>query len=375
MKILIYQPRASYYTGGGEVYPLQNAKFFAKAGHDVTLLTTKAPFIKESEYFIDFKRENPNVKIDYLELDDNFNNIYANTPGIDWERWDEESLWVSRLAYEYLLKNKFDIVSIHNVIDNLAVPENTKHVLHLHGSPSEMNYICKLILKKEKNLIAVSKNVKAKWISLGVNNEIKICTNAINENLFYWDKKKERKNDLLFVGRLIPIKGVNYIIEALKILKDEYNLNLKLSIIGQGPYGEELKKLTKKLDLESNVEFLGLVSQEKLIDMYQTSKIAVLPSFEKEGIMSTLLEAASCHTPSITTKKTSMEEFAQKDKNALLVNPKDSKDIALKIYTLYNDKELYNKISENCYKEVLKNYTWESKCKEIIYVYEGIVND
>ena len=178
---------------------------------------------------------------------------------------------------------------------------------------------------------------------------------------------------MLFVGRLIPIKGVEYIIEAIKILNDEYKLNLKLSIIGEGPYSDTLKKLTKKLDLESNIEFLGLVSQEKLIDMYQTSKIAVLPSFEKEGIMSTLLEAASCHTPSITTKGTSMEEFAKNDENALLANPKDSKDIALKIYNLYTDKDLYEKISNNCYKEVLDKYTWLNKCKEIINIYEGII--
>lgn len=372
MKILIYQPRVSYYTGGGEVYPLQNCKFFVKFGHDVTLLTTKASFIEESEYFIKFREENPLVKIEYLNLDDNYKEIYENTPGIDWERWDEESLWVSRLAYTYLLNNKFDIVAIHNVVDSLAVPDNVRHVLHLHGSPNEMNYICKLILKKEKNLIAVSEKVKEKWINLGVNNNIKICTNAIDEDTFYWNKDIKRTNDLLFVGRLIPIKGVDYIIESLKILKEKYNLNLKLSIIGQGPYSDILKEKTKKLNLESNIEFLGLVSQEKLIEMYQSSKIAVLPSFEKEGIMSTLLEAASCHTPSITTRGTSMEEFAKNDLNALLVNSKDSKDIACKIYNLFSNEKLYDKIVNNAYNEVLDKYTWLGKCKEIIKLYKEI---
>ena len=100
MKILIYQPRVSYFTGGGEVYPLQNAKFFAKMGHDVTILTTKASFLKSSEYFTNFIKENKNVKIDYLELDENFKYIYDEPAGINWTRWDKESLWVSRLAYQ-----------------------------------------------------------------------------------------------------------------------------------------------------------------------------------------------------------------------------------------------------------------------------------
>lgn len=91
MKILIYQPRASYYTGGGEVYPLQNAKFFDKLGHDVTLLTTKASFIKQSDYFKNFLKECPGVKIEYLELNDKFKDIYDEVPGVDWLRWDKES--------------------------------------------------------------------------------------------------------------------------------------------------------------------------------------------------------------------------------------------------------------------------------------------
>jgi hypothetical protein len=57
MKILVYQPRASYFLGGGEVYPLQTIKFFCKDGHDVTLLTTKAKFLKESDYIKEFKKD------------------------------------------------------------------------------------------------------------------------------------------------------------------------------------------------------------------------------------------------------------------------------------------------------------------------------
>ena len=135
MKILIYNPRLSYFTGGGEIYPLQTAKFFAQLGHNVTVLTVKADFIKFSDFFYNFIKNNPKVKIEYLELDENFKDIYAEPAGINWTRWDRESVWVSRLAYEYLTRNQFDIVTIHNVIDSLAVPFNQKHVLHLHGTP------------------------------------------------------------------------------------------------------------------------------------------------------------------------------------------------------------------------------------------------
>ena len=371
MKILIYQPRVSYYVGGGEIYPLQTARFLAILGEDVTILTTKAPYLKESDYFVNFKKNNPKVKIEYLELDDNFKEIYDVPAGIDWERWDRESLWVSRLAYEYLLNHKYDFVAVHNVIDTLAVPFNQKHILELHGSPEDINYICKLVLEREKELIAVSQNVRDKWIALGANHNMHIVTNAIDDEVFT-KVDKERNIDLLFVGRLIPIKGIQFIIEGLKLLKDKYDLTPNLKIIGKGPYREELEKKVEELQLESQVTFAGLVSNEELIDSYQRAKVAVLPSYDKEGIMSTLLEAASCFTPAITTKKTSMEEFAGDDVNALLVNPSDSEDICEKIYMLLTDDALRNKIATNAFNEVRSHYTWLAKTKELLEVYKEV---
>lgn len=372
MKILIYQPRASYFVGGGEVYPLQNAKFFAKLGHDVTLLTTKADFLEESEYFKDFVRENKNIKIEYLILDNNFKEIYDIPPGIDWTRWDRESLWVARLAYEYLNKYDYDIIAIHNVIDTLAVPFNKRHILELHGSPTELNYICKLVLEREKKLIAVSQNVKEKWIKLGASTDIAICTNAIDDTAFVADKLNKRNLDLVYVGRLIPIKGVQYVLKALKILKDKYNLRPNFKIIGKGPYIDELKNFSNDLKINDQVIFAGHVSQKELVESYQSAKIAVLPSYDKEGIMSTLLEAASCMTPSITTRGTSMEEFAKDNENALLVNPSDAEDICEKIYMLLTDENLAKRIALNAYTAVKKDYTWLSKAKELLKIYEEV---
>lgn len=372
MKILIYQPRLSYFTGGGEIYPLQTAKFFAKLGHDVTILTTRAPFLTPSAYFLNFIKENPAVKIDYLDLDDNYKKIYDEPAGINWKRWDNESMWVARPAYEYMTKHKFDVVTIHCIIDRLAVPFGQDHVLHLHGTPSELNYVCKLILEEETHYLAVSEKVASKWIELGAYPHIKISTNAIDDNVFYPNPQIKKDIDFLFVGRLIPIKGIQFILQALKIIKDTHNITPNFTIVGDGPFKEELKEITKQLNLENQVSFSGLVSQEDLIKSYQRAKVAVLPSFDKEGIMSTLLEASSCKVPCITTKGTSMEEFAKNDENALLVNPEDALDLSEKMYELFTNQELATKISTNAYNEVMKKYTWLAKAKELIELYKEV---
>lgn len=372
MKILIYQPRVSYYTGGGEVYPLQTAKFFNKLGHDVTILTTQAKYLPVCEYFKKFMKENPGVKIEYLTLDDNYKDIYKDPPGVNWERWDKESLWVSRLGYEFLLKHKYDIVSVHCVIDSLAVPFNQKRIVHLHGAPDELNYTCKLILSKEKSLVAVSKNVADKWIKLGAFEGMKISTNAVDNELYIPNDNIEKNIDLIFVGRLIPIKGLQYTLKALKLLKEKYNLTPNFTIIGDGPYRQYLESLTNELGLKDQIVFKGLVIQENLIRSYQSAKIAAFPSYAKEGIMSTLLEAGSCGVPNITTRGSSMEEFAKDNENALLVEPENEEDLCEKIHMLLTDKELRSKISTNALKTIKEQYSWINKAKELIKIYSEV---
>lgn len=373
MKILIYQPRVSYYTGGGEVYPLQNARFFAELGHDVTVLTVRADYIEECEYFTKFCKANPKVKIAYMDLDDNYRDIYAETPGVNWERWDKESVYVARLGYEYMLKNKFDIVTVHCILDTMAVPFDQKYVLHLHGTPTELNYLAKLLLPKQKNQLAVSKNVANGWRELGANPEMRISTNAIDDTVYMPAPDLKKDKDLLFVGRLIPIKGIQYILKALRLLKDKYGLTPTFDVVGKGPYREELESLTHELGLDDQVVFHGLVSPEFLLNAYQTAKVAVLPSYIKEGIMSTLLESAACKLPAITTRGTSMEEFAKNDENALLVNPEDENDLCEKIYKLLTDTEYATALAERAYKEVKSNFTWLAKAKELIGIFEEVI--
>lgn len=368
MRIMIYQPRVSYYIGGGEIYPLQIAKFFSKMGHDVSILTTKAKYIKQSEYFKNFVNQNKNIHIEYLELDLDFKNIYEELPGMNQQRWDKESLWVARKAYEFFLKNHYDIISVHYVLDALAIPFNCKGVLHLHGAPKQISDLCKIVLEKQKNLIAVSQVVKTKWLDLGVKSNIEISTNAIDENIFY-PKVIFKDIDVLFVGRLIEIKGVQYLLKALKKLQKK-GLYPKLVIIGDGPFKKELLKLVNNLQIKNQIKFCGIVSQEMLVRSYQSAKCVVLPSYEKEGIMSTLLEAAACRLPIITTKGTSMAEFAGVNRNALLVNPCDADDLCDKIYTILTNDKLADRISNNAYDEVISHYSWISKSKELIDLYK-----
>lgn len=109
---------------------------------------------------------------------------------------------------------------------------------------------------------------------------------------------KEENNGsplLLFVGRLVKEKGVQYLIEALKVLKGE-SANVKLLIVGEGPYRSTLEKCVQDKTLEDSVRFTGEVSSKAMPNYYHACDIVVLPSLH-ESWGRVIIEAAMAKKP------------------------------------------------------------------------------
>ena len=367
MKIAIYQPRVSYYVGGGEVVPLEHAKYLSKSGHRVTLVTTRASFIKKSEYFIAFLKNNPKVKVAYLDLPKELSWIYQEKPGQRWIRWDYESLYVGRIAFNYFSKNNFDLVGVHNFLDVLAIPSKQKSVLHLHGYPAQANYMHELCLVIPDRFIAVSSFIRKKWKQLLPLKEVFVATHGIDGSKFKPLSKTKKQFDVLYIGRLIPIKGVSYLIKAISLLK---NNDLKVAIVGSGPELSVLKSLVKKNKLERQVNFLGYIKDRDLPKLYNSAKVVALPSYDREGILTTMLEASACGVPVITTSACSMSEFLRPRKNGLLVKPQSVKDLAQAINLLLTNEVLRKKLGRQARRDVETRWDWKIKIKTVEKLYE-----
>lgn len=372
MNIAIYQPRVSYFVGGGEVVPLQHAKFFSYSGHQVTIITTRAFFIKPSEYFLNFLKNNPKITIRYIDLPLNLKWIYNENPGKRWIRWDYESFYVGRLASTYFLKNKFDIIAVHYYLDTIVVPPGRKLVLHLHGYPLKSNYMHKLFTLIPTSFISVSLLIKIKWQELVDIKKIYIATNGIDSDYFSPDEKTSIKYDIIYVGRLIKIKGIFYLIEAIDKLK---KIPLRVAIVGTGPEFKNLQKLVNKKNLNNKVKFLGYVKDIDLPKIYQSSLMGVFPSYAKEGILTTMLEAAACGKPTITTTACSMSEFLKDNYNGLLVKPQNSKELATAIKKLYQDKKMAYRLGKQARKSIESFWSWKKKIKQVEKIYAKILNN
>lgn len=233
--------------------------------------------------------------------------------------------------------------------------------------------LIKFIIKKSDKITAIS-NYTANEIKKYYEREIKIIPfSAAIEILKDEKQEKSDKKIILFVGRLVKRKGVNYLILALKeVLKE---IEAKLIIVGDGGERKNLEKLTNELNLNNYVEFKGFVSDKELAYYYKNCDLFVLPAIvdekgDTEGLGVVLLEAMVYKKPVIASAVGGILDIVKDYENGILVPEKEPKILAEKILEVLKDEKLAKKLGENGYKLVKENFSWERIINDIKTLYK-----
>lgn len=176
------------------------------------------------------------------------------------------------------------------------------------------NWIRKGLAEKAAVNICLT-HYAANQLSLN-NKEVRVIYNPIDNDLLAIAKgikeqeAKIKRYDLLFAGRIIKGKGVFLLAEAVEILKDKYNLDVKLAYAGEGPDLEDLRKTLAGKNI--SVAFLGVLDKKELLDAYSDSKLLVVPSTSHiEGNPLVITEALTVGTPVIVSDQPAMVEIIQ----------------------------------------------------------------
>lgn len=158
---------------------------------------------------------------------------------------------------------------------------------------------------------------------------------------------KSNEIAIFTIGRLAKQKGIEYLLEAIQLLKDEQvNKEYHFYIVGSGELKEDLKNRAKRLSIEDKVTFLGF--REDVNNLLNAADIVVLPSL-REGLSIALLEAMAAKKAIICTNIGSNRTVVQDEKEALVVEPKDSIALKDKIKILIENESLREKIAEAAY--------------------------
>jgi glycosyltransferase involved in cell wall biosynthesis len=167
---------------------------------------------------------------------------------------------------------------------------------------------------------------------------------------------------LFFVGRLQPVKGITFLLEAVKLLSDP---RVILDIAGDGELKDMLEAEVKESGMKGKIALLGAVRYgEELFDLYRQADIFVFPSLS-EGVPKVLMEAMAFGVPIVASKVGGIPSIIKHRENGLLVEPGDAQGIAQAIEELISDDCLRRRMIQNNYRKI-RNYTIESQIRRFM---------
>jgi len=176
-----------------------------------------------------------------------------------------------------------------------------------------------------------------------------------------------------FVGRLVPEKGVQILIEAIpKIL--EQCPHTKFVISGKGPYEEHLKHMSQSLGVNEKVLFTGFTDDHTRNMLFAASSAAVFPSlYEPFGIVA--LEAMATRTPVIVSEIGGLAEVVEHETDGLKVYAGNVESLATNIIRILKDEALAQRISQAAWGKVNSVYNWGVIAADTIKVFKEVSSE
>jgi len=266
--------------------------------------------------------------------------------------------------------------------EKLGIPS----VVTVHGVSAERNiavnllqklYLLSLgtrIFKSSTRIVCLTRSDAKQVIRLGCPaTKIRIIPNPVDALMFKPHPKKEQDNLVIWIGRFVPEKGLEYLLGAAKQVQSRVN-DVKFILVGDGPLRNELEYLIKDMGLSKIVSLIGPLEHNEVAGMLAKASIFVFPSI-KEGMSRAVLEAMSTGKAVVASNIPGMDEIIENGFNGVLVQPKNANALGDAIIALLNDKKLRNRLGRNARMTILKFFTWKSHLSQLAGVYKAAIEE
>ena len=179
---------------------------------------------------------------------------------------------------------------------------------------------------------------------------------------------------LLFVGNTDNrVKGIGLLLRAVKYMKEELGLNVKLTIVDRWKEEGIAQPFIKEYCLQDDVSFTGFLTIEELARQYASADLVMLSSMF-EGFCFVAAEAMACGKPLVGFRVGALPEVVENGVTGILVEPGNWKELAHAAARLLEDKELRRQMGMNGRKRVESLFTWEKVARELEKVYMEVAD-
>jgi glycosyltransferase involved in cell wall biosynthesis len=374
------------YFGGVERRIMEMAKSLRNEVDTTVYSGTKVGFRKPAT--INGIRINPCFSTDALFPVDNwfFNNTLAEA--VDTIKADVyEAHAVSGYGFSNALKKRGIKKPFIQTVHGVLADEYTQSLQR--GTPTFRAKLANLIMwqlakleeESAKNAtlnVTISKYSAEKIVQFYCvdKEKIRIVPNGVDTQRFQPSEECEKikqqigidsKLCVLFVGRLIPRKGLTFLVEAAKRIVKEY-VQTTFLIVGDGPQKNHIISYLEKTNLTDNFVFLGDVNERVLPLLYNCADVFVLPSIQ-EGQGIALLEAQATAKPVVAFDVGGVREAVVNGETGLLMKP-DSCELAEAVMKLLGNWSLRETIGSKGRKFIVDNFSWDVCARKMLKVYQ-----
>lgn len=367
MRILILNwrdfkdPRA----GGAEVLTQELAKRLVRLGHQVAQHNASYPKALNSEIIdgVKFTR-----KGNYL------------------------TTYIYSFLYTFFNHQKFDVIieEVHGIpyFSKFFAPSKIVvlacEVAKDHWSltyPFPVDKIGRLLEKLYFNLykktpfLTISPSSKSELVKEGIQKQmITVIPMGLNATFPATLPSKEKTPTIVFLGRLVPIKGIEDAIRATALISRKLS-NIRLWIIGAGElsYQKKLEELIRSLGIEKLVVFWGFVSESQKFDLLAKAHVLLVPS-KNEGWGLIVPEAGIVGTPAVVYDVNGLRDIVQSHKTGIIASSNNPEGLAEGALVLLKDKDKYKVIRQNLL-EFAKSFTWDETTRVALETLESVVED
>lgn len=229
-------------------------------------------------------------------------------------------------------------------------------------------------IKENKNFGCRTEWDKSFVLRINPNANVFYVPEAIGNMFFKHKWAQTNPSSVLFVGYLSKRKGIEVLLRSISVAKRK-SPQILLKVVGSGPekYLRYLMGLTRQLDIEKNVVWLGSRDAEEIVGYLCGSTMFVLPTFI-DNSPNSLAEAMAVGTPSIASRVGGVPSMIEDGVDGLLVESNNAEELAAKIIALLGNEKMQIELSKNARSTALKRNLPQQVAETVIDVYDAIIS-
>lgn len=308
---------------------------------------------------------------------------------------------VRKLFKEY----NFDVIHIHDlplakIGFEAKIKYNVKFILDLHEnwpvllqlSQHTNTILGKLIssnrqwihyerdmCKKADKIIVVVDEAKKRISKLGIDeNKIVVISNTLNINQFDIIERKSFDNNkfrILYVGGINYHRGIQYVIDALSILKSK-NINVIFDLVGDGRYLKNIREKITQEKVSDMVVIHGFRKFTEITDVYEAANLAVIPHIKSGHTDNTIphkiFQYLFAEIPIVSSNCDPLERIINETHSGICYRYDKPEELAEIIENLYNNPDKLNDYIHEGRKTVLEKYNWSVDGANLVELYHSI---